>query len=95
MSSFADQVRSISDAVGEQSGCFPTFMVIGAFVPLVIFLLLYFVQPSFVQVKDGSSFSKSNKKIGLWTLGVTMLIWAGMFLFTYCQGYGHHEVCLY
>lgn len=95
MSDLDEQLENWTKMVGGESGCFPTFLVIGALVPIVLFLALYFMQPSFVQTKDDDGFARSNKKVVMWTIGATLLIWAGMYLFTYCQGYSGHQVCMY
>src|SRR5690348_15878779 len=96
MSAFDQEIDQLSKQLGmEGPGCFPTMIIVAIAIPIVLWLLLYFVSPSFVQVKDGSSFVRSNKKVVMWTFGLSVVLWLGLWLFTYCQGYQSHQLCLF
>nr|QBK86338.1 MAG: membrane protein [Marseillevirus LCMAC102] len=67
--------------------CVPIMLIVGIIVPLLIFLLLYFLQPSFVQKKEGTKYIRNNTKLFYWTLLITVVLWIAMYLFSYCKGY--------
>jgi Trk-type K+ transport system membrane component len=99
--SFKDKVaelqKKIDDAgkgVAAKESCFPTLMVVGIAIPFVILLLLFFLQPSFVQKKEGNKYVRDGKRIFYWTLAVTLIGWLGLYLYSYCMGFsGMSMVC--
>ncbi len=86
-----DKLQSQLDAsnakVANKEKCVPIMLIIGVIVPLLIFLLLYFLQPSFVQKKEGTKYIRNNTKLFYWTLLITVVLWIAMYLFSYCKGY--------
>jgi len=65
----------------------PTNVIIGAIVPFVALLFFVIVQPSMVQKKEGNKYVRDSKKIFYATLGVTLVAWLGLYLWTWCRGY--------
>jgi len=54
--------------------------------PIIIYILLYFIQPSFVESEDDSgSVEKDNRKVILWTIGVSVVVWICIYLFKFCK----------
>jgi hypothetical protein len=67
--------------------CMPTMMIAGMIVPLAVLLVLFFLQPSFVQKKEGKKSIRDGKKIFFYTVGITIMAWLAMYLYTWCRGY--------
>jgi len=65
----------------------PTNVIIGVIVPFVVLLILVLVQPSFVQKKEGDKHVRDGKKIFYWTIGITLVAWAGLYLWSNYKGY--------
>lgn len=93
-SPFARRVReleshlaSATEKVAPGAKCVPTMLIAGLVAPLLIFLVLFFLQPSFVQRKEGTKYARDGKKVFYWTLGLTLAIWFAMYVFTWCKGY--------
>lgn len=93
-SSFESQVQALQERINKQESkiaskekCLPTMLIAGIVVPFLLWALLYFLQPSFVQKKDGTKYIRDGTKVFYYTVGITLVIWVAMYLFTYCQGY--------
>lgn len=82
-------IRQKKEAISRKERCLPTMLIAGVVAPIIVWLLLYFIQPRFVQTKEGSKYTRSNTKVFYWTILVTVIIWVGMYLWTWCQGYGN------
>jgi uncharacterized membrane protein len=83
-----DELQSHLSSTSKMAGkekCLPTLLIIGAVAPLVVFLTLYFLQPSFVQKKEGTKYTRSGPKVFYWTLGVTLAMWVCLYLFSFCS----------
>lgn len=82
--------KEITAVAGKAAGkekCIPTMLIAGIVAPILVWVLLFFLQPSFVQKKEGVKYVRDNTKVFYWTVLVTVVIWIAMYLFTYCQGY--------
>jgi hypothetical protein len=95
-SSFKERVEGLekklqeaTQGVSKQDSCFPTLMVIGIAIPFVLLLLLFFLQPSFVQKKEGTKYVRDGKKVFYWSLGITLVMWVGLYLYSYCLGFNN------
>jgi hypothetical protein len=94
---FAQKVQDLEAAVANASSkvaitersCVPTLMIVGLVAPLLLFLIFFFLQPSFVQRKEGSTSKRDGKKVFFWTLGLTLVLWLGMYIFSWCKGYAN------
>jgi hypothetical protein len=83
------KLQEATKNVSSQEGCFPTTMVIGIAIPFVLLLLLFFLQPSFVQKKEGAKYVRDGKRIFYWTIGITLVMWIGLYLYSYCLGFNN------
>ena len=92
-----NSVENIRNAIGEKSpsvkSCIPVTMMVAIAVPFLLLILLYAIQPSFVQKKDGKKYVRSGGKVILWTIILTAVVWLGMYLFTFCKGYAAKKLC--
>ncbi len=72
--------------IESKEKCFPIMIIIGAVAPVLVWLVLYFLQPSFVQKKEGDVYVRNNTKVFYWTVLITLIIWVAMYLFSFCSG---------
>lgn len=86
-------IDQASQSVKSKERCFPTFVVAGAVFPLILAAVLFFWQPPIVQVKENGKMVRSNKKLFYWTLGITLVVWAGMYGYTWWSGRSGGSVC--
>lgn len=75
--------------IAQKERCLPTMLIAGIIAPIIIWLVLYFIQPRFVQTKEGNKYTRSNTKVFYWAALITVLVWVGMYLWTWCQGYAN------
>ena len=94
MSQFETKIRELQKSISKgkskiarKERCIPTMLIAGIAAPILAWLLLYFIQPRFVQEKEGAKSIRSNTKVFYWTVLFTVLIWVGMYLWTWCQGF--------
>lgn len=59
----------------------PWKMVIGVASPVLIFALLYIIQPKMVKKKEGSQHVRSNTRVFVLTLVLSALVWGGIYLY--------------
>lgn len=102
ISELRNSVQNIRNSINESRSpplgsslrsCLSVTTVVGFFIPFILLLLLYLVQPSFVQKKEGNKYVRSGGKVALWTIILTAVVWLGMYLFTFCKGYAAKKVC--
>lgn len=68
--------------------CFPTLLAVGIAAPIVVWLAFYFVKPSFVQKQEADgTYVRDNRKVVMYTFIVSLVVWACLYLWTYCKGY--------
>jgi hypothetical protein len=98
--SFEDKVNELQAQLDQGSkkikaadSCYPTLMIAGIAAPFLLLIILFFLQPSFVQVKEGDKYVRSGRKVFYWSVALTLLIWLGMYLYTYCMGYDASMIC--
>ena len=63
---------------GGTTSCMPKTLIVGIVAPLLIFLVLFFWAPGLVQKKEGEKSRRDGKKVFGWTVGLTLLVWAGL-----------------
>lgn len=92
MSSFEEQINTlrrdadlVGDRITKKKKCVPTLLIVGMAIPFIIWLVLYALQPSFVQKKQGSKYVRDNMKIFQWTLLVSVIFWIALYLFSFCS----------
>ena len=81
-------LRQDADLAGaritKKKKCIPTLLIVGMVIPFIVWLVLYALQPSFVQKKQGSKYVRDNMKIFQWTLIVSVIFWVALYLYNYC-----------
>lgn len=92
LSSKIDQLtkmtKSTSENIKGKEKCFPTLLIVGIITPIIIWMLFYFIRPSFVQKKNtDGTYTRDNKKVLLWTFIISVVVWVCLYLWTYCKGY--------
>ena len=83
------RVDAHKNKIMKKEKCLPMMLIAGIIAPVIIWLALYFIQPNFVQTKEGDAHTRSNKKVFYWSALITVLIWVGMYLWSWCQGYAN------
>ena len=98
--SFSDKIAKLSaqtDALQKEimnkEKCVPTLIIVGVATPIIWFIVLYMLQPGFVQVKEGDKYVRSNRRVVNWTLILTILVWISLYLYTFCNGYKGSAIC--
>lgn len=59
--------------------CLPWRIILGIASPLLIFLSLYFIQPRFVQKKEGTRTVRSTTKVFVWTIFLSAIVLGGIY----------------
>jgi hypothetical protein len=78
--------------VVSKDNCFPISLAIGAVVPFITSVVLYFLNPRILQKKEGEKGLRDGKKIFWTTIAITLLIWSGMLVYNYYIGYDKMSV---
>lgn len=87
-----DPSAAISSVFG--TNCFPLLVAIGAITPLVVWLILYFIQPRFIHTRKDVGYVQDNWKLLKWTAIISVLLWIVFYLFTFCKDYKQQNICL-
>ena len=101
------ETQNIKDIIGsEESGegvterpyqrvCFSSIWILVALAPVIIFILIYFIEPGFIQKKEGNNYVIDNRKLwGYWAL-FTFIIWVLLLMYAYSRGYKSNlELCM-
>lgn len=88
---FGEKIEKIQRALDEaksknpRNKCVPMTTVISIAAPILIFIILYFLQPSFVQKLEDDEYSRSTPKVIGWTIFMSLIIWIGVYLYSYCK----------
>lgn len=68
--------------VKKSEGAMSPLLVTAMVAPMILFTLLYMLKPSFVTSEDAKGTRvRDKKKVFLWTLGVTLLLWGALYLY--------------
>ena len=79
-------IKNVGGKITSKEKCLPTMLIAGIAAPILIWLVLYFVQPRFVSEKEGNKHVLSKTKVFYWTVIFTILVWIAMYLWTWCRG---------
>lgn len=71
----------------DSEGGISMMTICAAVIPVLLFIVFYFLQPSFVQEKESGKPVRSLKKIFIWTAALTIVVWIGMYIFTQTSMY--------
>lgn len=64
----------------ENETCVSNIWLVGAGAPVVIFLIIYFLNPSFVNSKnEKGQEEQSITKVIIWTTVFSLLVWGGLY----------------
>lgn len=67
--------------------CIPTSLIIAVLIPIFIFIILWWWNPGFVQVKVNGKSTRSTARVFFWTIGLTALIWLFMYMYARCDNF--------
>lgn len=87
--SFTDQIQKLEQQFGSDGTktCFPTHLIVGIVIPLLLFLILYFFKFSFVMKEENGEKVRNTKKIFIYTAVITLAAWALMYLYLWSDGF--------
>lgn len=84
-SSKVDELQADIDRLGKdvtkKDRTIPPQYLFAAVIPILSWVLLYFLQPSFVMNKEGDEPVRSNSKVLSWTALISVLLWSGMYFY--------------
>lgn len=78
---FREKVKQLeSELAKAQTSCAASSFISGTIIlavtaPIVVFLALYIIKPSFVEEEDNGKTKRSIKKVLMWTVAITMAAW--------------------
>lgn len=87
MSEFKEKIKQLQEELSKTEASlqsdtsFSWSMIIAAVLPIVLFVALYFISPSFVKNKEGGKEVRSTGKVFAWTALVTIIIWACLYCY--------------
>jgi len=93
VSELSEKLKNATQKLSDKEKCIPTMLIAAVIVPILVWILLYFLKPKFVQKQEGGKFVRDGTKVFYWTVLATVVVWICMYLFTYCQGYTGASVC--
>lgn len=82
----SSEVKKLEQSLGGNAKCAPKVLIVGALTPLVAWLGLYFLQPRFVQKKEGEKYERDSGKVLWWSVIITLIVWLVMYLYTMYGG---------
>ena len=103
MSRFEEEISTLrqtaelmDERITRKKKCIPTLLIVGLAIPFIVWLVLYALQPSFVQKKQGSKYVRDNMKIFQWCILISVIFWCALFLFSFCRGASKTgEICMF
>ncbi len=66
--------------VRKEKGVSP-LVIMAIVIPFLVFFMLYLLSPRCVMSEVNGQQTRDGKKVFLWTLGVTLLSWGGLYLY--------------
>ncbi len=94
VSQLQHELDSVTKDLNTQDKCLPISLIIAGVTPIVLALGLYFLQPGFVQKKEGNKYVRSGGKIFQYTIIFTVVVWAIIFGIVYGCGASTSLLCL-
>lgn len=88
MSEFKEKIKQLqaelakTEASLQSDTSMPMTWIIAAVIPVILFVALYFISPSFVKNKDSGKEVRSTGKVFAWTAIVTIVAWACIYGYT-------------
>lgn len=88
------QVEKTRGSIKNKERCAPYLLIISGVLPVFVFLILFFLSPGFVQTEDDEGqYVRSTKKVFYWTLIFSVLLWIGLYLYSWCKGGKNPMLC--
>jgi heme/copper-type cytochrome/quinol oxidase subunit 2 len=91
ISTFKETLNRIDKEIECQNSCISTLTIVAIAMPFIIWLLLFFIKPSFVKNELNE---RSTKKVVTWTVILTAISWAILFGYSYFTGNIGSLACL-
>ena len=91
ISKLTQDIGDLSADIKKKETCFPTTIAIAIATPFVLWIILYFMKPSIVMKQDGDKQVRNTTKIFMWTIGLSILVWGG--LYGYSKYFGSGKIC--
>ena len=93
-------IKSVTETQGDTPAtttrvCFSSIWILVAIIPIVVFILLYFIEPGFIQKREGNMWIISNNLLwGYWAL-FTFVNWVLVLMYVSSRGYKSNvEMCV-
>ena len=84
-----------TDTVIVERVCFSSIWILVALTPVVMFLLLYFIEPGFIQKRSGNEWVIDNKKLWLYWALFSFIVWIMLCFYTFSRGFKSNiDVCM-
>ena len=80
------EVDKFSKETGVSTTCGNATLIVGGVTPFAIAILFYVVKPRFVLKKEGEKSVIDAKKVAQWTLLLSLIVWVGLYLYSYYGG---------
>ena len=78
-----------------QRVCFSSVWILVALTPVIVFILLYFIEPGFIQKKVGNDYVINNRLLWGYFALFTFIIWILVLLYVYSRGYKSNiDMCM-
>lgn len=75
--------------------CFNSIWILFAVIPVIIFLTLFFMEPGFIQKKDGNKYVLDKSKLLTFWAAFTAGFWLLIILYAFSRGYtSNTDICL-
>ena len=82
-----DCIKRTEQVANKKAKSIPVIVLAGLATPVLIGLVLYIVQPRFVQTEEDDEFKRDTRKVVKYTAFITLAMWAAMYGFTYTEMY--------
>jgi hypothetical protein len=89
---FREKVKQLeSELAKAQTSCAASSSISGTIIlavaaPIVAFLALYIIKPSFVEEEDNGKTERSLKKVLMWTVAITLVAWGCIYGYSVYTG---------
>jgi hypothetical protein len=96
-SDFREKVKQLeSELAKAQTSCAASSSISGTIIlavaaPIVAFLALYIIKPSFVEEEDNGKTERSLKKVLMWATAITLVVWGCIYGYSMYTG-GNQDV---
>lgn len=90
-----EQKKELQDLTGGgwPNKCFNSIWLVVIAIPIIVFVLLYWVEPGFVQRKEGNKYIRDEGRLWLWTFIISAILWVLVWLYAYARGYSGSQLC--